>query len=811
MSVINTNITSMIGQQNLSKSQNALQTSMERLSSGLRINSAKDDAAGQAIANRMSAQITGLSTAQRNANDGISVAQTAEGALNQVNDNLQRIRELAVQAENGTNSTDDLDSIQNEINQRLSEIDRISDETSFNGTKVLQSDQGMKIQVGANDGEAITIDLKEINVKSLGMEGFNVTGAGEVANTAATKDDLVLGGFESQGVTDGVERFTNILDNEAATGADVLSQVANGDTVTFTGTSNGLNTAASSDYTFDAASNSYSFDATGVASADAITSLTPATGEKTSATVTIDGSEQEVLIDSDGNLTALNNDGEEVAVYLDTTGNLTKNGSDSLNQATLDGLSASMAGTAAPTVALSQTSTAGTVGDVSSTDITFGAMAAGESYTVSGLTFTASGNMTADDVASAFAGEIASAGSYSGSTGAFSGEFDTADTGDVGFTWNAASASAASGVLTLSSNENGNTALSATLEDGTAGTGGTIEVGDTTYTAAGTGAFNVTGASISADALATEVAGSGYSVNLDGNQYNIDATDGSVTQTLQALSVTENFGTAGNPASIDVEFGNLRAGESYTLDDVTFTASEDVTADQVASAFASALGGNFDSELGAFTDTGGAAADSTTDFTTMNNGTTGYTTSTNGGTLTVTTVADNDGTGAAGTGFAGTGTIASASGQTGISEDVYVNANEALVADESSTIERFVQENGTVTDGSARQVFVDQADELTFDAVTEAERSSLSELDDALSTVDSLRSDLGAIQNRMESAIENLSTTETNLSAARSRIEDADYAVEVANMTRAQILQQAGTSVLAQANQIPQNVLSLLG
>ncbi|BBM05460.1 hypothetical protein HAALTHF_17200n [Vreelandella aquamarina] len=102
-------------------------------------------------------------------------------------------------------------------------------------------------------------------------------------------------------------------------------------------------------------------------------------------------------------------------------------------------------------------------------------------------------------------------------------------------------------------------------------------------------------------------------------------------------------------------------------------------------------------------------------------------------------------------------------------------------------------------------------DSFTTEATSEAERSSLGDVDEALSTVDALRSDLGAIQNRLESAIENLSTTETNLSAARSRIEDADYATEVANMTRAQILQQAGTSVLAQANQIPQNVLSLLG
>lgn len=175
MSVINTNITSMISQGNLNKSKNDLTTAMERLSSGMRINSAKDDAAGQAVANRMTSQINGLSQAQRNANDGISVAQTAEGALNQINDNLQRVRELTVQAQNGTNSTEDKDSIQAEINQRLNEINRISEETNFNGTKVLSSTTTMKIQVGANDGETISIGLKNIDSASLGMEGFSVS------------------------------------------------------------------------------------------------------------------------------------------------------------------------------------------------------------------------------------------------------------------------------------------------------------------------------------------------------------------------------------------------------------------------------------------------------------------------------------------------------------------------------------------------------------------------------------------------------------------------------------------------------------
>ncbi|WP_165572864.1 FliC/FljB family flagellin [Pectobacterium carotovorum] len=175
MAVINTNSLSLTAQNNLTKSQSALGTAIERLSSGFRINSAKDDAAGQAIANRFTANIKGLTQAARNSNDGISVAQTTEGALNEINNNLQRIRELAVQAANGSNQNVDLDSVQGEIQQRLDEIDRVSSQTQFNGVKVLASDQGLKIQVGANDNETITINLKEINSKSLGLGGFSVS------------------------------------------------------------------------------------------------------------------------------------------------------------------------------------------------------------------------------------------------------------------------------------------------------------------------------------------------------------------------------------------------------------------------------------------------------------------------------------------------------------------------------------------------------------------------------------------------------------------------------------------------------------
>ncbi|EHM0057480.1 flagellin FliC, partial [Salmonella enterica subsp. enterica serovar Kiambu] len=184
--VINTNSLSLLTQNNLNKSQSALGTAIERLSSGLRINSAKDDAAGQAIANRFTANIKGLTQASRNANDGISIAQTTEGALNEINNNLQRVRELAVQSANSTNSQSDLDSIQAEITQRLNEIDRVSGQTQFNGVKVLAQDNTLTIQVGANDGETIDIDLKQINSQTLGLDTLNVQKAYDVDSKAVT-------------------------------------------------------------------------------------------------------------------------------------------------------------------------------------------------------------------------------------------------------------------------------------------------------------------------------------------------------------------------------------------------------------------------------------------------------------------------------------------------------------------------------------------------------------------------------------------------------------------------------------------------
>ena len=188
MQTINTNLSSLTAQYNTDKTQNDLSTAIQRLSSGLRINSAKDDAAGLAISDRMTAQINGLNQAARNANDGISLAQVADGALASVTDNLQRMRELAVQSANATNSSSDRAALQQEVSQLETEIDRVSTQTQFNGINLLDgSFTAQQFQIGANSGQTIAISsIPSARASALGVyQGFNVTNQsiGTASNT----------------------------------------------------------------------------------------------------------------------------------------------------------------------------------------------------------------------------------------------------------------------------------------------------------------------------------------------------------------------------------------------------------------------------------------------------------------------------------------------------------------------------------------------------------------------------------------------------------------------------------------------------
>lgn len=193
-SIINTNIPSLNAQRNLASSQNSLATSLQRLSSGLRVNSAKDDAAGLAIATRMNAQARGMTVAIRNANDGISLAQTAEGALGQIKDHLLRMRDLAIQSANATNSSSDRLALQSEFSQLQQEIDRIGLQTSFNGLKIIGADAtAQTFQIGANAGETVTVTTTAISASSVSA----ATASGTTSVSSAGGASAAIGAIDS--------------------------------------------------------------------------------------------------------------------------------------------------------------------------------------------------------------------------------------------------------------------------------------------------------------------------------------------------------------------------------------------------------------------------------------------------------------------------------------------------------------------------------------------------------------------------------------------------------------------------------------
>lgn len=234
MLTVNTNIASLNAQRNLTSSQSSLNTSLQRLSSGLRINSAKDDAAGLAISNRMTAQISGMNQAARNANDAISLAQTAEGALDEVTNMLLRMRELAIQSVNDTNTTSDRTSLDAEFQQLMEEIDRIADSTTFNGRTILNGDMAAAVfQVGANSGDTISVSFgsADMNVADdLAIDAENVLDATAASGAIVALDDALgvvdsfrgtLGAIQSR-FESTIANVTNISENVSAARSRIM-------------------------------------------------------------------------------------------------------------------------------------------------------------------------------------------------------------------------------------------------------------------------------------------------------------------------------------------------------------------------------------------------------------------------------------------------------------------------------------------------------------------------------------------------------------------------------------------------------------
>ncbi|WP_020652753.1 flagellin N-terminal helical domain-containing protein [Massilia niastensis] len=330
-SVINTNVASLNSQRNLSASQATLNTSIQRLSSGLRINSAKDDAAGLAISDRMSSQIRGMTQATRNANDGVSMAQTAEGALSSSGDVLQRIRELAVQSSNSSNSASDRKALQTEVTQLTSELNRIAGTTEFNGQKLMDGSMGTaSFQVGANAGQLISMTGSNFTTSTYGNNRLDASAleAAVGATNGVTAGTMTINGAE------GSKDVDVNLDDTAKTTAAAINKLSGETGVTASAKTDALVTAtANKSYTFELTSDnstavtvSFSVgaaDANGYAGA---ISAFNAQSAKTGVTASYDAENGGLkLTNAEGNDIKLANKSTD-ATALATLGNYDKDG-----------------------------------------------------------------------------------------------------------------------------------------------------------------------------------------------------------------------------------------------------------------------------------------------------------------------------------------------------------------------------------------------------------------------------------------------------------------------------------------------------
>jgi flagellin len=378
---VNTNIASLNAQRNLSGSGQLLSQSLQRLSSGLRLNSAKDDAAGLAISTRMGAQVRGLNQAARNANDGISLAQTAEGALGEITNNLQRIRELAVQSANASNSQSDRAALQAEVAQRVAEIDRVAAQTDFNGKKLLDgSFSAQRFQVGANQGQTISItSISSARTTALGASYSATTTSGAVNAVATGGGNVTINGVSIvASVSDGVSTAAADASAKAkatainATSGHGVTATANatavggtanvGADLTGTITINGVTTASFSTSAGDTAQNR----ANTVAAINAISAATGviATNTGDNATgVTLAAADGRNIVHSFNTLTAAAT-GVGTAATTYGTLTLTSNGNSGI---TIGGTAVAVIGSPS-SVSATQTGTAVSAIDISSAD-----------------------------------------------------------------------------------------------------------------------------------------------------------------------------------------------------------------------------------------------------------------------------------------------------------------------------------------------------------------------------------------------------------------------------------------------------------
>jgi flagellin len=683
---VNTNVSSLNAQRNLSKSQSSLQTSLQRLSSGLRINSAKDDAAGLALSNRMTSQVRGLNQAVRNANDGISLAQTAEGALSESTNILQRMRELSVQSANGIYSAGDRSKLNAEFGQLNQELDRIAKTTSFNGQNILDgSMKSVALQIGSEAGQTITMKLQAVDTKSLGMGSVSVDMLGDNSDLASLTGSAALGEndvlINGQSIVKSGESYDSGNDNPE----DLINFINKN-----------------------------------------IDGVTASTYAQTSATTVGDGvltGTQTFKVDIaklDG--TASSIEVSDTKSLQELTDKLNEQGGGLINATIGDDGKLSISANDVATLTVTDTG-AGT-GGAGGTGIT----TAAEAKIV----------LTSDNGAPITVTR--------GSTGTLE------QLNGLGFHENAA-AGTVQGVGLTDATENwgvGDVTINGVAiaaEPGAANTGSLKgKIDHINAASSETGVTATAFASATLDFAGVDITGGLGSFALNG-------TD---VDTATGVTDMETLAKAFNDVKDQTGVGARVLGSRIVLEGNVASMNFTDGGGDVATGLGGAiLLSSYDEAAGGTTPTAVGAGD------VVNGGI--KLTSTNGNPISI---------------------------------QLGDNADEDVIG---------LQETNATAEGS----FGTAIAQTSIDTAAHATKA-LGVIDKALDTINDIRAGLGAVSNRLDFTISNLSNIAENASAAQSRILDADFASETASMTKNQVLQQAGISILSQANSLPQQVLSLL-
>lgn len=922
--VINSNIQSLNAQRNLTLSQGDQNTAMERLTSGKRINSAADDAAGLAISTRMSSQIRGLDQAVRNANDGISLIQTAEGALAESSNILQRMRELAIQSANGIYSDGDRGTLDAEMGQLVSELDRISQTTSFNSQNILDGSlQNVKLQVGAEANQTISFSISATDTSSLGLGATTADLSGDRIDSSLAFDegDIQINGVGLSGfdiATDNLDDlFQDINDNVegvTASGFNVISAEGAG-TGAMVATDTLRITAASID-----GQPAVNYDITGTSTMDElVTAINSATGGNVEAST-----------DSSGKLVLSNTTGGAITLTMDSDGTGGFGGADESGStlATVTGLSSANATSYQGSIALTSdngeaitvtTGANGTAADLNALgfqQVNEGSVTGGQLSSSDQTTALTTGDLTINGVAISAT-----------NTDSLLGKLDAinAATSETGVTASAAAensyaADLSTSVLELTAgsafsapdaslaNIHGSSALSIDAFGATAAITFDITDGDGTHSIAVTGGTDYTAgdeasfvASINAALLADSATAEAVAY-IDDNGALAFRNDTSATLSIDDATTDDAAGI------LDAGIGLAAEGSATT--NITNTALSGININGIDVTLADTVVDGVISSAELVTGINAASGDT---------GVTAYIDdadqlhlfsesavtlaelSTGGDLLSRLGMEDADSNAVvAGTANATTAASAVDAGGTGVGVDVgsiKINGTEVTSIDFDGGLDSVVtQLNAVQGDTGVRasidnngQLLLESTSTITFElgqtnglataealgvefalsgneygsvsvspsieltsvnadqpisidvtangatatglkdfntdlsslvngtalasisiATAEQAQSAIDSIDNALDTVNDIRSGLGAVSNRLDFTINNLSSISENTSAAKSRIVDADYAAESAALSRSQVLQQAGTAMLAQANAQPQQVLSLL-